>query len=203
MITLILFVLFRPSTAPTTTVKVSSASTSSTSRISSAAKPIVKTQTNPSSTATSSPSSMLAKTKSNSSSNLYHARDATKAVAVGKPSTDLRQNRVSLVARQTRFSTGTQPFNNVKTSGLMTRSATSATLSNRGRVVAFGRGAVLSSAATSRGAVQPRPHSASHPQSWLVVGYYLNYYQLSLKCFNCQFTKLLHKLICETVSLTF
>ncbi len=163
-----IFLVHRPSTAPTSVASKTSIRTGWSAAV--ASKP-VKTQ---------HPTSSLAKTKSNSSSNLYNGKDSGshKPVIGGRGWTesqqkDLRANRVSLVARQARFSVGTPPLNNVatangnsgpRTTGLMTRSATSATLSNRGRIVAFGRGAVMSST-TSR--VQPRNDntSTSHRQT--------------------------------------
>ena len=162
MKSLLIFFLGRPSTAPISVAGKTSVRTGWSAAVSS--KP-VKTQ---------HPTSSLAKTKSNSSSNLYNGKDSSshKQVIGGRGWTesqqkDLRANRVSLVARQARFSSGTPPLNNVastngnsgpRTTGLMTRSATSATLSNRGRIVAFGRGAVMSSTAAR---VQPRSENAS------------------------------------------
>lgn len=134
---------FRPSTAPSTsTVKpfpnqaLAARMTASYSSAS-GSKPMAKSQAPPVTT--------LAKTKSNSSSNLYSGANVGKANSTKLPTAEAlkesaRQNRVSLVARQTKFSAN-QP--SPRTNGLMTRSATSATLPNRNRVVAFGRGAVL------------------------------------------------------------
>ena len=95
------------------------------------------------------------------------------------PSKESRQNsRVSLVARQTRVASGNAPLvapiSNTppKSSHLMTRSATSATLSNRGRIVAFGRGAVMSSNTSTRGggAQQHHPTRADNNNAHRMTG---------------------------------
>ena len=141
---------FRPSTAPSVTngkppglLASRTASTSAASA--SGPKPFTRSQT-------ATTTSTLAKTKSNSSSNLYSGssnKTSAKSAAVDPFKESARQNRVSLVARQAKFSAN-QPTARSSGAGLMTRSATSATLPNRNnRVVAFGRGGVLTSTTTS------------------------------------------------------
>ena len=139
----LLFLHSRPSTAPSVTSGKPpgwSASRSASTAAGAGQKPFARSQT-------ATTSTTLAKTKSNSSSNLYSGSNnkaSTKSAAIDPFKESARQNRVSLVARQAKFSAN-QP--NVRSSGngLMTRSATSATLPNRNRVVAFGRGGVLTS----------------------------------------------------------